>query len=74
MQQNDSLVNGAGSTPIPTYEALVKFVKAGELSFKNVVTFNMDECAVSPLLAAARPAHLPALCRQPRLQHCTLLQ
>ena len=32
-----------GSTPIPTYKRLVAMVKAGELSFKNVVTFNMDE-------------------------------
>lgn len=32
-----------GSTPIPTYEHLVAMVNAGELSFENVVTFNMDE-------------------------------
>ncbi|KIK76616.1 hypothetical protein PAXRUDRAFT_835292 [Paxillus rubicundulus Ve08.2h10] len=32
-----------GSSPIPTYKALTKLVKDGELSFKNVVTFNMDE-------------------------------
>ena len=32
-----------GSTPIPTYQHLVEMVKAGELSFENVVTFNMDE-------------------------------
>ncbi|GLB37374.1 putative glucosamine-6-phosphate deaminase [Lyophyllum shimeji] len=32
-----------GSSPIPTYKALIKLVKAGKLSFKNVVTFNMDE-------------------------------
>uniref|UniRef100_A0A0W0EX48 Glucosamine-6-phosphate isomerase n=1 Tax=Moniliophthora roreri TaxID=221103 RepID=A0A0W0EX48_MONRR len=32
-----------GSSPIPTYKALVKLVKDGKLSFKNVVTFNMDE-------------------------------
>ncbi|TFK75478.1 glucosamine-6-phosphate isomerase [Pluteus cervinus] len=32
-----------GSSPIPTYKRLIKFVKEGELSFKNVVTFNMDE-------------------------------
>lgn len=34
-----------GSTPIPTYEKLVEYVAAGTLSFKHVVTFNMDECA-----------------------------
>ena len=32
-----------GSSPVPTYKKLVEFVKKGELSFKNVVTFNMDE-------------------------------
>ncbi|KAJ7594621.1 glucosamine-6-phosphate isomerase [Mycena floridula] len=32
-----------GSSPLPTYKALIQFVKAGQLSFKHVVTFNMDE-------------------------------
>lgn len=32
-----------GSTPISTYEALIRLHKAGEVSFKNVITFNMDE-------------------------------
>lgn len=32
-----------GSTPIKTYEKLVKYYKAGELSFEHIVTFNMDE-------------------------------
>lgn len=32
-----------GSSPIPTYKHLTTLVKAGKLSFKNVVTFNMDE-------------------------------
>jgi glucosamine-6-phosphate deaminase len=32
-----------GSSPIPTYKALIRMVKGGKLSFKNVVTFNMDE-------------------------------
>jgi glucosamine-6-phosphate deaminase len=32
-----------GSSPIPTYKALIKLHKAGKLSFKHVVTFNMDE-------------------------------
>ncbi len=32
-----------GSTPLCTYRNLIKFYKQGELSFKNVVTFNMDE-------------------------------
>ena len=32
-----------GSTPIPVYERLVEAYKKGRVSFKNVVTFNMDE-------------------------------
>eukprot|EP00039_Didymoeca_costata_P008608 m.114120 g.114120 ORF g.114120 m.114120 type:complete len:280 (+) comp14153_c0_seq5:67-906(+) len=32
-----------GSTPVPTYKKLVEFYEAGELSFKHVTTFNMDE-------------------------------
>ena len=32
-----------GSTPIGTYEELVQLYKAGEIDFKDVVTFNLDE-------------------------------
>lgn len=32
-----------GSSPLGTYAELIRLVKNGELSFKNVVTFNMDE-------------------------------
>lgn len=32
-----------GGTPIKTYDRLVQFYKNGEVSFRNVVTFNMDE-------------------------------
>jgi glucosamine-6-phosphate deaminase len=32
-----------GSSPMPVYEEWIKSYKAGEISFKNVVTFNMDE-------------------------------
>lgn len=32
-----------GSTPLATYAELVRLHKAGEVSFANVVTFNMDE-------------------------------
>ena len=32
-----------GSTPIGTYKELVRLYKKGQVSFKNVVTFNMDE-------------------------------
>lgn len=32
-----------GSTPLEVYNALIEMYKAGEVSFKHVVTFNMDE-------------------------------
>ena len=32
-----------GSSPLPVYRELIKSYKAGEVSFKNVITFNMDE-------------------------------
>jgi glucosamine-6-phosphate deaminase len=32
-----------GSTPISLYAELVKLYQAGEISFKNVITFNLDE-------------------------------
>ena len=32
-----------GSSPIPTYKEFIRRHKAGEISFRNVVTFNMDE-------------------------------
>lgn len=32
-----------GSSPLATYAELIELVKQGKLSFKNVVTFNMDE-------------------------------
>lgn len=32
-----------GSSPIGVYRELIKMYEAGEISFKNVVTFNMDE-------------------------------
>jgi glucosamine-6-phosphate deaminase len=32
-----------GSTPLETYKELIKANKQGNVSFKNVVTFNMDE-------------------------------
>ena len=32
-----------GSTPIGVYNYLIKFYKNGSMSFKNVITFNMDE-------------------------------
>lgn len=32
-----------GSSPLGTYQELIRLNKAGKVSFKNVVTFNMDE-------------------------------
>ncbi|MDR3297716.1 MAG: glucosamine-6-phosphate deaminase, partial [Prevotellaceae bacterium] len=32
-----------GSTPLETYKALIVAHRAGSVSFKNVITFNMDE-------------------------------
>jgi len=32
-----------GSSPMPVYQEWIRRHKAGEISFKNVVTFNMDE-------------------------------
>lgn len=32
-----------GSTPLNTYSKLIELNKAGKVSFKNVITFNMDE-------------------------------
>jgi glucosamine-6-phosphate deaminase len=32
-----------GSTPMETYAELIRLYKAGEVSFANVITFNMDE-------------------------------
>lgn len=32
-----------GSSPIGVYKEMIRLHKAGEISFKNVVTFNMDE-------------------------------
>ncbi len=32
-----------GSTPLDVYAELVRMYEAGEVSFKNVITFNMDE-------------------------------
>lgn len=43
--QKNSFVLGlpTGSSPIGTYKALVKQYQEGKVSFKNVITFNMDE-------------------------------
>ena len=38
-----------GSTPIETYNELIRLVKAGKVSFKNVISFNMDEYVALPV-------------------------
>ena len=38
-----------GSTPLNTYAELIRMVKAGEISFKNVISFNMDEYVGLPV-------------------------
>lgn len=38
-----------GSTPIETYKELIRMYEAGEVSFKNVITFNMDEYVGLPV-------------------------
>jgi glucosamine-6-phosphate deaminase len=44
-QYNKKLVLGlpTGSSPLKVYEKLIEYYKNGEVSFKNVITFNMDE-------------------------------
>ncbi len=32
-----------GSSPMPVYKEFIKRLQAGDISFKNIVTFNMDE-------------------------------
>jgi glucosamine-6-phosphate deaminase len=41
----DTFVLGlpTGSSPLGTYRELIRLVEAGKVSFRNVVTFNMDE-------------------------------
>ena len=48
---NEPFVIGlcTGSTPIGTYAELIRMVKAGEVSFKNVISFNMDEYVGLPV-------------------------
>jgi glucosamine-6-phosphate deaminase len=45
-----------GVTPIAVYAELVRLHKAGELSFKNVITFNLDE--YYPMLPTAAQSYV----------------
>ncbi len=38
-----------GSSPMPVYEEWIRRYKAGDISFKNVITFNMDEYVNLPV-------------------------
>ena len=45
--KSDSILGLAtGGSPVGMYEELVKRQKAGEISFKDVKTFNLDEYVV----------------------------
>ena len=37
-----------GASPVPTYKALIERYTAGEISFRNVTTFNLDEYCELP--------------------------
>lgn len=45
INNNPSAVLGlaTGATPVPTYKKLIELYKNGEISFKDVTTFNLDE-------------------------------
>ena len=47
-----------GSSPLGMYRALIQLNKAGKVSFRNVVTFNMDEYVVP----RSTPRATTALC------------
>lgn len=37
-----------GSSPLDTYKTLIQIHREGRVSFKNVITFNMDEYVALP--------------------------
>ena len=45
LEKNPNAVLGlaTGATPVPTYKNLIKMYEDGRISFKDVVTFNLDE-------------------------------
>ena len=59
---NFSSSSRLGSTPLGTYRKLIEFVKAKEVSFKYVVTFNMDEYVGLPRVNNRRSTS-PHQCR-----------
>ena len=42
-KENTVLGLATGSSVLLTYEALIKKYQSGEMSFKNIITFNLDE-------------------------------
>eukprot|EP01029_Cantina_marsupialis_P010292 TRINITY_DN234374_c0_g1_i1.p1 TRINITY_DN234374_c0_g1~~TRINITY_DN234374_c0_g1_i1.p1 ORF type:complete len:326 (-),score=94.01 TRINITY_DN234374_c0_g1_i1:242-1174(-) len=59
-----------GGTPVRTYKRLVQFVKDGELSFKHVVSFNMDEYVG---LDEAHPESYHSFMRENLFDHIDIL-
>lgn len=51
IKENDYAILGlaTGSSPIPTYKCLIEAYKSGEISFKNVKSFNLDEYCGIPV-------------------------
>lgn len=42
-KSNSVLGLATGASPVPTYKQLIKAYKQGKISFKDVITFNLDE-------------------------------
>lgn len=42
-KKNSVLILPTGSTPLPVYDSIADMYKKGEVSFKDAVTFNLDE-------------------------------
>lgn len=59
-----------GSTPLATYQQLIALHKAGKLSFRHVVTFNMDEYIG---LSEAHPQSYHAFMHKNFFQHIDIL-
>lgn len=51
IKENSSAILGlaTGSSPIPTYKCLIDAYKSGEISFKDVKSFNLDEYCGIPV-------------------------
>lgn len=51
IKEKDSAILGlaTGSSPIPTYKCLIDAYKSGEISFRNVKSFNLDEYCGIPV-------------------------